>query len=49
MLGALLTVPVNIVIETSAVLWGLFGTKHKFYVVNKETNSCLREKVNLSV
>ncbi|XP_054263608.1 beta-1,4-mannosyltransferase egh [Macrosteles quadrilineatus] len=34
--GALCTIPVNICIENLAVIWGLFGNKHKFYVVNKE-------------
>ncbi|XP_012250513.2 beta-1,4-mannosyltransferase egh isoform X2 [Athalia rosae] len=34
--GALSTIPFNILIENVAVIWGLFGKKHKFYVVNKE-------------
>uniref|UniRef100_A0A1B6HJR4 Glycosyltransferase 2-like domain-containing protein n=1 Tax=Homalodisca liturata TaxID=320908 RepID=A0A1B6HJR4_9HEMI len=34
--GALCTIPVNVCIENVAVIWGLFGNKHKFYVVNKE-------------
>lgn len=34
--GALSTIPFNIFIENVAVVWGLFGKKHKFYVVNKE-------------
>lgn len=34
--GALCTIPVNVLIENVAVIWGLFGNKHKFYVVNKE-------------
>ncbi|XP_033297224.1 beta-1,4-mannosyltransferase egh isoform X1 [Bombus bifarius] len=34
--GALSTIPFNLIIENVAVIWGLFGTKHKFYVVNKE-------------
>lgn len=33
--GALSTIPFNIIIENVAVIWGLFGKKHKFYVVNK--------------
>ncbi|XP_073994930.1 beta-1,4-mannosyltransferase egh isoform X2 [Rhodnius prolixus] len=35
-LGAIATIPVNIVIENLAVVWGLFGNKHKFYIVNKD-------------
>ncbi|CAL8081439.1 unnamed protein product [Orchesella dallaii] len=35
-IGALLTVPFNILVENVAVIWGLFGKKHHFYVVNKE-------------
>lgn len=34
--GALSTIPFNLFIENVAVIWGLFGKKHKFYVVNKE-------------
>lgn len=34
--GALCTIPFNILIENVAVIWGLFGKKHKFYVVNKD-------------
>ncbi|CAK9796510.1 Beta-1,4-mannosyltransferase egh [Anthophora plagiata] len=34
--GALSTIPFNLIIENVAVIWGLFGRKHKFYVVNKE-------------
>ena len=34
--GALCTIPFNIIIENVAVIWGLFGHKYKFYVVNKE-------------
>lgn len=33
--GALSTIPFNVIIENVAVIWGLFGKKHKFYVVNK--------------
>jgi len=35
-IGALCTVPFNIIIENVAVVWGLFGKKHRFYVVSKE-------------
>lgn len=34
--GALLTIPFNIWIENLAVLWGMFGHKHQFYVVKKD-------------
>ncbi|XP_045492317.1 beta-1,4-mannosyltransferase egh [Colias croceus] len=34
--GALATIPFNIVIENIAVIWGILGKKHKFYVVDKE-------------
>lgn len=35
-IGAVATIPINIVIENVAVVWGLIGKKHKFYIVNKE-------------
>ena len=35
-LGAVCTIPINIVIENVAVMWGLVGKKHKFYVVQKD-------------
>ncbi|XP_076319509.1 beta-1,4-mannosyltransferase egh [Tachypleus tridentatus] len=35
-LGALCTIPFNIVIENIAVIWGCFGNKYRFYVVKKE-------------
>ncbi|XP_034950415.1 beta-1,4-mannosyltransferase egh [Chelonus insularis] len=34
--GALATIPFNLIIENIAVIWGIFGKKHKFYVVSKE-------------
>ncbi|CAK1578470.1 unnamed protein product [Parnassius mnemosyne] len=34
--GALATIPFNIIIENVAVIWGVLGKKHKFYIVNKE-------------
>ncbi|CAH4033346.1 unnamed protein product [Pieris brassicae] len=37
--GALATIPFNIVIENLAVIWGVLGKKHKFYVVNKEVKT----------
>jgi egghead protein (zeste-white 4 protein) len=36
LVGALLTIPFNIIVENVAVIWGLFGNKYHFYVVNKE-------------
>lgn len=33
--GALSTIPLNVIIENVAVIWGVVGKKHKFYVVNK--------------
>ncbi|KAI1290301.1 Beta-1,4-mannosyltransferase egh [Halotydeus destructor] len=35
-IGAILCIPFNIVIENVAVIWGLFGKKHKFYIVQKQ-------------
>lgn len=35
-IGALCTIPFNIVIENIAVIWGCFGNKYRFYIVNKE-------------
>lgn len=39
--GAVCTIPVNIIIENVAVVWGLLGKKHKFYVVQKEIRSMM--------
>uniref|UniRef100_A0AAG5D1D5 Glycosyltransferase 2-like domain-containing protein n=1 Tax=Anopheles atroparvus TaxID=41427 RepID=A0AAG5D1D5_ANOAO len=38
-LGALCTIPINVVIENVAVIWGLIGKKNKFYVVQKDVRS----------
>ena len=38
-LGAICTIPVNVIIENIAVIWGLIGKKHKFYVVQKDVRS----------
>lgn len=38
-LGAVCIIPVNLVIENLAVIWGLVGKKHKFYVVQKDVRS----------
>lgn len=40
-LGAVCTIPVNLVIENTAVIWGLVGRKHKFYVVQKDVRSMM--------
>lgn len=37
MAGALITMPFNFLVENVAVVRGLVGNKHKFYVVNKLT------------
>ncbi|CAF1060223.1 unnamed protein product [Didymodactylos carnosus] len=38
-LGAAATIPVVVVSEVVAVIWGVFSSKHKFYVVQKQINS----------
>lgn len=38
-IGALATIPINIIIENVAVIWGVVGKKHKFYIVNKEVKT----------
>lgn len=38
-IGAICTIPINIVIENVAVIWGLIGKKHKFYVVQKDVRA----------
>lgn len=36
-IGAIFVIiPFNIIIESIAVVWGVIGKKHKFYIVNKE-------------
>lgn len=37
--GAVAVMPFNLVIENIAVIWGYFGKKHKFYVVNKNVGT----------
>ena len=34
-IGALCTIPFVVIIENIAVIWGLFGNKHSFYIVQK--------------
>lgn len=38
-IGAICTIPFVVVIENIAVIWGLFGDKKKFYIVNKSLTS----------
>lgn len=38
-IAAVCIIPVNLVIENLAVIWGLVGKKHKFYVVQKDIRS----------
>ncbi|KAE8750437.1 Egg head [Frankliniella occidentalis] len=38
-IGTLLIIPFTLVIENIAVIWGVLGRKHKFYIVNKEFQS----------
>lgn len=40
-IGAVLVIPFNLIIENVAVIWGIFGKKHKFYVVNKNTGPAI--------
>lgn len=44
-IGAVVVIPFNLVIETIAVLWGIFGKKHKFYVVNKTNGPAITTMV----
>lgn len=41
LLGALCVIPLNVLIENVAVILGLFGKKHKFYIVNKQLQPLL--------
>lgn len=36
LIGAIFTLPLNAFIENIAVVWGIFGKKHKFYIVEKQ-------------
>lgn len=38
LIGAVVTIPFNIVVEDIASVWGLFGSKHSFYIVEKDVN-----------
>lgn len=35
LIGSVLTIPFNIVIENIAAVWGILSKKHKFYIVQK--------------
>lgn len=35
-IGSLLTIPFNVIIEITAVIWGIFSKKHKFFIVQKQ-------------
>lgn len=35
LIGAIMTLPINLLIENMAVIWGLIGSKHHFYIVDK--------------
>ncbi|CAH1183805.1 unnamed protein product [Ceutorhynchus assimilis] len=39
LLGAVAVMPFSLIIENIAVIWGYFGNKHKFYVVNKSAGT----------
>lgn len=39
LIGAVMTLSINIVIENVAVIWGLIGSKHNFYIVDKDVKS----------
>lgn len=39
LIGALCAIPFNIIIENIAVIWGFFGNKHKFYIVQKQVTT----------
>ncbi|RWR99855.1 beta-1:4-mannosyltransferase egh-like protein, partial [Dinothrombium tinctorium] len=43
--GALLTIPVNIIFENIAIIWGITTNKHKFYVVQKQLQSLQPENI----
>lgn len=42
LVGTILTLSLNIVVENMAVVWGLIGAKHQFYIVKKETSRMRR-------
>lgn len=36
LLGVIITIPLNMVVEDIAAVWGLIGSKHNFYIVEKD-------------
>jgi beta-1,4-mannosyltransferase len=44
-IGSICTIPLKIVVENTAVIWGLLTNKHQFYVINKKL-PCEREDVD---
>lgn len=38
LIAAVVTIPLNIIIEDIATVWGLIGSKHNFYIVEKDVN-----------
>lgn len=42
--GAILTMPFNLLIENIAVIWGVVGKKHKFYIVNKDIGPAITDR-----
>ncbi|CAK9291801.1 unnamed protein product [Gordionus sp. m RMFG-2023] len=38
-IGSIAVIPFNVVIEVIAVIWGLIGKKHQFYIVSKQIES----------
>jgi egghead protein (zeste-white 4 protein) len=48
-IGALGTIPVNLVIENIAVIWGVLSNKHRFYVVQKEISLTKEQRPLMTV
>jgi len=48
-IGALITIPFNVIIENIAVLMGMFGRKDEFYVVNKDVQNHLNINLNTKI
>jgi egghead protein (zeste-white 4 protein) len=46
LVGALMSIPFNIVIENIAVIWGLIANKHNFYVVDKNVHKTTHQKID---
>ncbi|XP_019876003.1 beta-1,4-mannosyltransferase egh [Aethina tumida] len=41
LISLIVVIPFNLVIENIAVVWGIFGVKHKFYIVNKNVGPAI--------